>query len=198
MIQALLSPAHEDLIDGQLKQLTGFQSLIRQYDPNRCHGFSGIRLEAPMQPSQCPLESHKMNSFVRVDSLLQPSVGLVMHCPPPPSQNKSSNDFDDQNPLLKLLMDRGITASNSYGFDWHWRSEPHGRHRKCPVRGYSVELRSIHGIMTYNLLEALPLLHFSYSPTLIFWITRDTIPLTILHINITTRNETKQPLRCRT
>jgi len=79
-----------------------------------------------------------------------------MHCPP--SQNKSSNDFfDNQNPLLKLVMDKGITASNSYGCDWHWRFEPHERHRRCPVRGYSVKLRSIHEIMTCNLLEALPL-----------------------------------------
>jgi len=83
-----------------------------------------------------------------------------MHCPP--SQNKSSNDFFAyQNPLLKLLMDKGITASNSYGFDWHWRSEPHERHRKCPVRGNSVELRSIHEIMTYN-LKLFPYHYLSY------------------------------------
>jgi hypothetical protein len=33
MIQALLKSAHEDLTDGQLKQLTGFLSLIRQHEP---------------------------------------------------------------------------------------------------------------------------------------------------------------------
>lgn len=54
-------------------------------------------------------------------------------------------------------MDKGITPSNSYGFDWHWRSEGHERHRRCPVRGYSVELRSIHEAMTRNFIEALSL-----------------------------------------
>jgi hypothetical protein len=94
--------------------------------------------------------------LVRPDGLPSATVGLVMHCLP--SQNKSSNDFfDNQNPLLKLVMDKGITASNSYGCDWHWRFEPHERHRRCPFRGYSVKLRSIHEIMTCNLLEALPL-----------------------------------------
>jgi hypothetical protein len=75
-----------------------------------------------------------------------------------PSQKKSCNTFFDyKNPSVKLLMDKGITASNSYGFDWHWRSEGHETHRKCPVRGYSVELRSIHEVMTCNFIEALSL-----------------------------------------
>ena len=33
MIQALLKSAYEDLTDRQLKQLTGFLSLIRQHEP---------------------------------------------------------------------------------------------------------------------------------------------------------------------
>jgi hypothetical protein len=158
MIQALLKSAYEDLTDGQLKQLTGFLSLIRQHEPIGATDFqaSASKLLDDFYAAEPVLSGKPQDELVRPGGLPSATIGLVMHCPP--SQNKSSNNFFDyQNPLLKLLMDKGITASNSYGFDWHWRSEPHERHRKCPARGYSIELRSIHEIMTYNLLEALPL-----------------------------------------
>ena len=126
MIQALLKSAHEDLTDGQLKQLTGFLSLIRQHEPIGATDFqaSASKLLDDFYAAEPVLSGKPQDELVRPGGLPSATIGLVMHCPP--SQNKSSNDFFDyQNPLLKLLMDKGITASNSYGFDWHWRSEPH-------------------------------------------------------------------------
>jgi hypothetical protein len=68
MIQALLNSAHEDPTDGQLKQLTGFFSLIRQHEPMGATDFRHLPRSCwmtSMQLSQYSLESHKMNSFVR-------------------------------------------------------------------------------------------------------------------------------------
>jgi hypothetical protein len=157
MIQALLMSAHEDLTANQLKQLTDFLYLISQHESNSNTDLqaSVSKLLGDFYAAEPVLSQRPHDELVRPGGLPSAILGLVMHCP---SQNKSCHSFFDyQNPFVKLLVDKGITASNSYGFDLHWRSEGHERHRRCPVRGYSVELMSIHEIMTCNLLEALPL-----------------------------------------
>ena len=157
MIQALLASAYKDLIGDHFKQLTEFLSLLRQRKPigNTDLQASVSGLLEDFYTAEPVLSQRPQEELVRPGGLPSAFIGLAMHCP---SKKKSCNlFFDYQNPSVKLLMDKGITASNSYGFDWHWRSESHEKQRKCPVRGYSVALRSIHEIMTSNLLKALPL-----------------------------------------
>jgi len=54
-------------------------------------------------------------------------------------------------------MDKVFTAVSTYGFDWHWRAEAHQKHRKCPIKEYSTDLKSLHEVMTRALLDLLPL-----------------------------------------
>jgi hypothetical protein len=117
---------------------------------------SHLRAPESLRQTTFQRDFRPQDELVRPGGLPSAILGLIKHCP---SQNKSCHTFFDyQNPSVKLLMDKGITAANSYGFDWHWRSEGHERHRRCLVRGYSVELRSIHEVMTRNFTEALSLL----------------------------------------
>jgi len=157
MIQALLKSAHEDLSANKFRQLTEFLPLIRQHEPigNTELQASASKLLDDFYAAEPVLSQRPQDELVRPGGLLSAMLGLVIHCP---SQKKSCNTFFDyKNPSVKLLMDKSIIASNSYGFDRHRRSEGHETHRKCLVRGYSVELRSIHEVMTCNFIEALSL-----------------------------------------
>jgi len=155
--RALLISAREILTGSQFKQLNQFLSSIRKLEPLNDASLqeSTSNLLRDFYIAEPALSLGPEEKLVRPGGSPSASIGIIMHCP---SQNKSSNHFFDyENPSVKLLIDKGITTSNAYGFDWHWRSEIHEKHRKCPIRDYSPELESLHEVLTLELIKTLPL-----------------------------------------
>ena len=99
------------------------------------------------------LKDHVRVSFALEGFLLLPSALL---CTAQVKEGVANPSLTAKIPV-RLLMDKGFTAVSTYGFDWHWRAEAHQKHRKCPIKEYSTNLKSHHEVMTRTILNLLPL-----------------------------------------
>lgn len=86
------------------------------------------------------------------------TVGVLMHYP---TFVKSNREFWDLgNPCIKRMMKKGFNATNTFGFDLHWRQEHSYRQRqdaKCPKDDYPTALLALHDEMTEYVLKSVPM-----------------------------------------
>jgi hypothetical protein len=157
MLHSLKLSARKELSTKEFKYFSNFLEMLETHRAvsNPDLQTSVTKLLDDFYATETTISQRPRADLVQPEGVPFATIGLVMHCP---SQNKSCQSFfDRQNPSVRLLMDKGFTAVSTYGFDWHWRAEAHKKHRKCPIKEYSIDLRSHHEVMTRTLLDLLPL-----------------------------------------
>jgi len=157
MLHSLKLSAREGLSTDEFKYFGNFLEMLETHRAvgNPYLQTSVSKLLDDFYTAETTISQRSRAGLVRPGGVPFATIGLVMHCP---SQNRSCQSFfDRQNPSVRLLMDKGFTEENTYGFDWHWRAEAHQKHRRCPIREYSTNLKSHHEVMTRTMLNLLPL-----------------------------------------
>jgi hypothetical protein len=156
MLHSLKLSAREELSTNEFKHFSNFLEMLEIHKAVSNRDLQTVsKLLDDFYTAETTISQRPRADLVRPGGVPFATIGLVMHCP---SQNRSCQSFfDRQNPSVRLLMDKGFTAVSTYGFDWHWRVEAHQKHRQCPIKEYSINLKSHHEVMTRTIINLLPL-----------------------------------------
>ncbi|KAG8629980.1 hypothetical protein KVT40_001599 [Elsinoe batatas] len=85
-------------------------------------------------------------------------LGLILHV-----QSKDANYekfFDKETPTIELLLQKGVSATRTFGYDWHWRGETTNEFRgrsHCQFHKWPVQVRKAHDNFSKRMLEVVPM-----------------------------------------
>ena len=92
----------------------------------------------------------------QVDRVTDWQVHLDLRCQSKDGEIGPSWDLDSRS--IQTLAGAGSSDKFVFGFDWHWRGEHSVRGRgACPATRWTPAQRNLHNVVSYDILEILPL-----------------------------------------